>query len=164
MALVLNSPILQPLHDELFVNKSVKVFVQRDDLIHPFISGNKWRKLKYNIEEFRRQGKEYLLTFGGAYSNHIVATAAAGKEYGIKTIGVIRGEEERELNDALTFAKANGMKLFFISREDYRKKDGKHFLDSLLHHISSSLSPELRTPDSQLFYILPEGGSNAFAV
>src|SRR5437899_675930 len=110
--LKLNPSVTQPLNDELFERRQVKVYVQREDLIHPvsiitngmnpYIQGNKWRKLKYNLEEFKKQGKEYLLTFGGAYSNHIVATAAAGKELGIKTIGVIRGEElNNDSNDML---------------------------------------------------------------
>ena len=90
---IFNPPRIEPIHDELFDRKKVKVFMLRDDLIHPFISGNKWRKLKYNIEEFQKLKKSRLLTFGGAYSNHIVATAAAGKEFGNNTVGIIRGEE-----------------------------------------------------------------------
>ncbi len=149
-----NKPVLQPLTDPLFKEKNLNVFVLRDDLIHPYISGNKWRKLKYNIEEFRKEGKEYLVTFGGAYSNHITATAAAGKELGIKTIGVIRGEEHGvNTNPVLRFAHACGMKLIFISREKYR----------CLRENNSLPIPALKTPDSQL-YFLPEGGSNDLAV
>src|SRR5271154_2093669 len=121
MALVLNNSPFQQLNDPLFEEKNLTVFVLRDDLIHPYISGNKWRKLKYNIEEFQHSGKEYMLTMGGAYSNHIVATAAAGKEFGIKTIGIIRGNElDKNANPVLRFAKDCGMELIFISREEYK--------------------------------------------
>jgi 1-aminocyclopropane-1-carboxylate deaminase len=154
MPLVLNKPILQALHDPLFKAKKLNVFVLRDDLIHPFISGNKWRKLKYNIEEFQKENKEWLVTFGGAFSNHIVATACAGKESGIKTIGIIRGEELNEkANSALRFATECGMKLVFVSREKYRMMRTDH------QYVFS----ELRTTNSELL-ILPEGGSNDFAV
>jgi 1-aminocyclopropane-1-carboxylate deaminase len=151
---VFKKSFLQPLEDPLFEKKNLKVFVLRDDIIHPFISGNKWRKLKYNIDEFRRQGKEYLVTFGGGYSNHIVATAAAGKEFGINTIGIIRGEElNTHSNPVLHFANECGMKLVFISREKYRsfRED-----NSLVFH-------EPGIPGTDL-YMLPEGGSNEFAI
>src|SRR5438552_10860929 len=114
-------PPLQKLKDDLIEEKQLQVYVLRLDLIHPFISGNKWYKLKYNIEEFQRLSKEYLVTFGGAYSNHLVATAAAGKEFGIKTMGIIRGEElNKNSNPVLQFASACGMQLIFVSREEYR--------------------------------------------
>ena len=86
------------LNSELLNNKQLKLWVKRDDLIHKDISGNKWRKLKYNIEAVKKQGDKQLLTFGGAYSNHIAATAAVGKVAGIKTIGVIRGNKFSSLN------------------------------------------------------------------
>ncbi len=155
MTLVLNKPILQPLNDALFKEKKLNVFVLRDDLIHPFISGNKWRKLKYNIEEFQKTGKECLITFGGAYSNHIVATACAGKEFGIKTIGIIRGEELNEkTNPALLFASESGMKLVFVSREEYKSLRQQDLP-------VQSIIPELRTKN---FELLQEGGSNSLAV
>jgi 1-aminocyclopropane-1-carboxylate deaminase len=162
MPLVLNKPVLQSLHDSLFKEKKLNVFVLRDDLIHPFISGNKWRKLKYNIEEFQKEEKEWLVTFGGAYSNHIVATACAGKESGIKTIGIIRGEELNEkANSALRFATECGMKLIFVSRDEYsnvkKLEDGGSRLDKLLK------SSNIHLPTST-FYFLPEGGSNDLAV
>src|SRR5688572_14395963 len=145
----IKTSVTQPLHDELFDQKQVKVFIQRVDLIHAVISGNKWRKLKYNIEEFQRQQKEYLVTFGGAYSNHIVATAAAGKELGIKTIGIIRGEELNESsNPYLRFASECEMKLFFISRTEYRKKADEEFISNLIKRLSNNVNPD--------FYILPE--------
>src|SRR5688572_18502508 len=95
-----NIPLSEVLHPVLDA-RQVRLFVKRDDLIHPFISGNKWRKLKYNIEEMKRQKKGGLLTFGGAYSNHILATAAAGNKLGFRTIGIIRGEEPPERNIVL---------------------------------------------------------------
>src|SRR4051812_5057134 len=117
----LQKPPLQKLEDDLFKEKQLNVHVLRLDLIHPIISGNKWYKLKYNLEEFQRLKKEYLVTFGGAYSNHIVAIAAAAKEFGIKTIGIIRGEElNKNSNSVLQFATSCGMKLIFVSREEYR--------------------------------------------
>ncbi len=94
---------LQKIENELTQQFNIKLFLKRDDLIHPEISGNKWRKLKYNIEQAKREHKDTLLTFGGAFSNHITATAAAGKYLGFKTIGIIRGEEYQPLNKSLPF-------------------------------------------------------------
>jgi len=130
--------------------------VLRLDEIHPYISGNKWFKLKYNLEEFFRQEKKYLVTFGGAYSNHIMAVAAAGKDLGIKTIGIIRGDELDETsNPALSFASQCGMKLFFISRDEYRHARN-NFLPVGIYHALPVTTDDL--------YMLPEGGSNALAV
>lgn len=127
--------------------------IRREDMLHSEISGNKFRKLKYNILEAQKSGKDCLLTFGGAFSNHIAATAAAGKEFGLKTIGVIRGEElaNKPLNSTLAFAASCGMQLHFVSREDYRLKENSEFIESL----------KLKFGD---FYLLPEGGTNALAV
>jgi 1-aminocyclopropane-1-carboxylate deaminase len=109
--------LLQQLDLPLFEKKKLTVFVLRLDRIHPFISGNKFYKLKYNLEEFSKGKYHCLLTFGGAYSNHIAATAAAGKEFNINTIGIIRGDELNESsNEVLQFAVSCGMKLFFVSR------------------------------------------------
>ena len=108
--------------------------VKREDLIHPFVSGNKFRKLKYNIILAQKQQKNTLLTFGGAFSNHIAAVAAAGKEEGLKTIGVIRGEElydKINTNPTLSFAKSCGMTFKFISREAYRDKTNLNFISKL---------------------------------
>ncbi len=150
-------PPVQKIVEKLFLEKEVSVSVLRLDLIHPYISGNKWFKLKYNIEEFLLQKKECLVTFGGAYSNHIVATAAAGKEFGIKTIGIIRGDELNEnSNPSLKFASACGMKLFFVSREEYKlMRDSGSIIDRILS--------ELPIPFPG-FYLLPEGGSNSLSV
>lgn len=128
-----------------------KVYIKRLDLIHPFISGNKWFKLKYNLIEARRLGLKTLLTFGGAYSNHIHATAAAGKEFGFDTIGVIRGEEHLPLNPTLNFAANCGMRLIYIGRSEYRKKHTLEFLSKLIEQFGD-------------VYIIPEGGTNNFAI
>ena len=146
----MNTP-LHELYDPLFEKKHVRVFMKRDDLIHPYISGNKWRKLKYNLQEAKSNGEQTLLTFGGAYSNHIYAVAAAGKEYGFNTIGIIRGEKALPLNPVLTFAEEQGMELHFISREDYRKKNELELVDQILQRYGN-------------FFLLPEGGSNVLAV
>ena len=134
--------------------KQVTLVVKREDLLHPFISGNKYRKLKYNILEAKQRGLDTILTFGGAYSNHIAATAYAGNLYGIKTIGVIRGEELSEnwmLNPTLAEAHRHGMDFRFISREAYRRKSETSFLELL----DKDLGP---------YYLIPEGGTNVLAV
>lgn len=129
----------------------VRVLVKREDLNHPYVSGNKWWKLRYNLERALSGGYDTLLTFGGAYSNHIYATAAAARELGLKSVGVIRGEQVVPLNPTLAFAKDCGMKLYFISREDYRKKSEDSFTESLREKFGD-------------VYLIPEGGSNALAV
>lgn len=135
-------------------NANVQLFIKREDLIHPFISGNKFRKLKYNIAEAKRLNHDTLLTFGGAYSNHIAATAYAGFENNLKTIGVIRGEElldKVEENPTLSFAKKHGMSFKFVSRSDYRRKEEPAFIASLKNTYHNS-------------FIIPEGGTNELAV
>jgi 1-aminocyclopropane-1-carboxylate deaminase len=136
---------------EAFHAKQVRILIQREDLNHPFISGNKWWKLKYNIEEALKQGKKTLLTFGGAYSNHIYATAAAAHEVGLKSIGVIRGEATLPLNPTLTFAHTQGMHLYYVSREVYRKKTAPEFIAQLHDQFGD-------------FYLIPEGGTNELAL
>jgi len=115
----------QKIDHPLLTEHEIELFVKREDLIHPHISGNKFRKLKYNIREAEKLNHKTILTFGGAFSNHISATAAAGNHYGFKTIGIIRGDElgdniEKTLatNTTLSFAKSQGMQLHFISRSD----------------------------------------------
>lgn len=98
----------------------VKLFLKRDDLIHPFISGNKWRKLKFHLLKAEENQKTHLITFGGAYSNHILATAAAGAKFNFKTTAFVRGEKVK--NPTLAFCKLFGMELIFVSREDYKEK------------------------------------------
>jgi len=131
--------------------KEVRLFIKRIDKIHPFVSGNKWFKLKYNLIEAKKQGHDTLLTFGGAYSNHIAATAFAAQEKGIKSIGIIRGEELLPLNSTLCFAIENGMKLHYVSRSYYKEKNNADFLVNLKAQFDD-------------FYLIPEGGSNELAI
>ncbi|MBU2951895.1 pyridoxal-phosphate dependent enzyme [Tamlana agarivorans] len=135
-------------------NKDVELHIKRDDAIHPFVSGNKYRKLKYNLQEAEENGFNTLLTFGGAFSNHIAAVAAAGQLFGFKTIGVIRGEElecATENNSTLSFAKQYGMTFKFVSRSDYRNKTSEAFIKALKNEFGK-------------FYLVPEGGTNTLAV
>lgn len=113
------SPVHQ-IHDKLFDEQGLKVFIKRDDLIHPIISGNKWRKLKYLLKEAQTQNKTHLVTFGGAYSNHLLATSAAAAKSGFKSTGFVRGEEVN--NDTLFLCRLHGMNLIFTDRESYRDK------------------------------------------
>lgn len=139
---------------KLNLPNNIKLTIKREDLLHPHISGNKFRKLKYNVIEAKKQNADKLLTFGGAYSNHIAATAAAGKEYGVATIGVIRGEEianKIDANPTLSFARDCGMQFEFISREAYRNKTAPEYIEELHKKFGA-------------FYLLPEGGTNELAV
>jgi 1-aminocyclopropane-1-carboxylate deaminase len=145
---ILPSPLEEINHD-LLKNQGIRLFIKRDDLIHPTISGNKWRKLKYNIEAFQSSNKPQLLTYGGAFSNHIYATAAAGQIYNFKTIGIIRGEKNTPLSNTLNFAEKQGMSLRFESRTAYTDK--------------VALQLELKNQFGD-FYELPEGGANSFAI
>jgi 1-aminocyclopropane-1-carboxylate deaminase len=134
--------------------KDISITLKREDLLHPYISGNKYRKLKYNLEAAQMKGHHTLLTFGGAYSNHIDALAYAGKEKGMQTIGVIRGEEIKNTwqnNATLKRASANGMVFKFVSREAYREKYSDGFVSQLRKDFGD-------------FYTIPEGGTNALAV
>ena len=144
------SPV-QEIKEDLFSKKGVRVFVKREDLNHPVISGNKWRKLKYNLKEAKRLGHKKILTFGGAYSNHIHAVAGAGKIYNFETIGVIRGEEVLPLNDTLAYAKSCGMTLHYLNRSDYRLKNDQAVKHALQLFFGES-------------YIIPEGGTNNLAI
>ena len=124
--------VLQRLDKSQWLDNDIQVFVKRDDLLHPEISGNKWRKLKYNIEQAIHLHSEGIFTFGGAYSNHLVATAAAAKEFGLKSIGFVRGEElNSNSNDTLKRCAELGMDLQFLSREMYALHDDKMFVDEL---------------------------------
>ncbi|MFD0765225.1 1-aminocyclopropane-1-carboxylate deaminase/D-cysteine desulfhydrase [Mucilaginibacter lutimaris] len=137
------SPV-QPIQNELFAAKGLQVFIKRDDLIHPIISGNKWRKLKYVLQQAQAQKKTHLITFGGAYSNHLLATAAAAAKFGFKASGIVRGEEVE--NDTLFLCKLHGMQLIFTDRESYRDKE--------------SLFQKFFGDDGQAFFI-DEGGASA---
>ena len=129
----------------------VRLLLKREDLNHQFVSGNKWWKLKYNLDEALQLGHNTLLTFGGAYSNHIYATAAAAKELGLKSIGIIRGENTLPLNHTLAFAESCGMKLHYLTREEYRDKADASFIQKLHNQFGD-------------FYLIPEGGTNELAV
>ncbi|MEH6620881.1 1-aminocyclopropane-1-carboxylate deaminase/D-cysteine desulfhydrase [Maribacter arcticus] len=138
----------------LFAEKQVTLAIKREDLLHPFISGNKYRKLKYNLLEANKMGCHTILTFGGAFSNHIAATAYSAKEKGFNSIGIIRGEELRESwreNTTLLKAHEDGMIFKFVSRGDYRKKEETSFLSDLKKEFGD-------------FYLVPEGGTNELAV
>lgn len=145
---------IQEIDLSTITNQDLKLSILREDLIHPEISGNKFRKLKYNFLEAEKLGFNQLLTFGGAFSNHIAATAAAGKLHGFKTIGLIRGEELKDkidTNATLRFAKKCGMELHFISRETYREKNNSFFIEDLKNKFPST-------------YVVPEGGTNNLAI
>jgi 1-aminocyclopropane-1-carboxylate deaminase len=123
------SPVHQ-INDKLFDEEGLTLFLKRDDLIHPIISGNKWRKLKYILKKAQAQNKTHLVTFGGAYSNHLLATAAAAAKFGFKVTGFVRGEDVE--NDTLFLCRLHGMNLIFVDRDSYRDKPAlfkKHFGD-----------------------------------
>ena len=134
--------------------KGITLEIKREDLLHPFVSGNKFRKLKYNVLQAKAENQSVLLTFGGAFSNHIAAVAYAGKEQGFETIGVIRGDELRDKiseNPTLSFAQECGMRFEFVTREAFRHKTETAFIEQLQVKFGS-------------FYLVPEGGTNDLAV
>jgi 1-aminocyclopropane-1-carboxylate deaminase len=143
ISLDIYSPV-QPIKNKLFTDKGIEVFIKRDDLIHPIISGNKWRKLKYVLLQARAKNKTHLVTFGGAYSNHLLATAAAAAKFGFKTTGIVRGEEVQ--NDTLFLCRLHGMQLIFTDRDSYRNKQ--------------ALFSKFFADDEQSFFI-DEGGASA---
>ncbi|MEU6478381.1 pyridoxal-phosphate dependent enzyme [Streptomyces sp. NPDC047017] len=147
----LPSPV-QELADDRFARRGLRLLLKRDDLIHPELIGNKWRKLAPNL---RAAGGRTLVTFGGAYSNHLRATAAAGRLLGLPTIGVVRGQElaGRPLNPSLARCAADGMRLHFVERSVYRRKAEPE-----------TLAAVLRAAGAEDAYVVPEGGSNALAV
>ncbi len=140
--------------DKNLIAIDYQVFIKPEYLNHPYVSGNKLRKLKYNLIEAEKLNKRVLLTFGGAFSNHIAATAYAGQEKGFKTIGIIRGEELenlKPLNSTLSFAKSCGMQFKFVSRDVYRNKTSKSFLEQLEKEFGD-------------YFLISEGGTNDLAV
>jgi 1-aminocyclopropane-1-carboxylate deaminase/D-cysteine desulfhydrase-like pyridoxal-dependent ACC family enzyme len=146
-----NKTQVSGIKSQIFEQYGVRLIVKREDQNHPFVSGNKWWKLKYNLAEAVNEDHDTILTFGGAYSNHLYATAAAANELGLKSIGIIRGEETLPLNDTLAFAKACGMELHYVSREAYRNKAVPSFIEQLHKQFGD-------------FYLIPEGGTNELAV
>ena len=136
------------------IRLNAQVSLKPDYLIHSTVSGNKYRKLKYNLQKAQSENYKGILTFGGAFSNHIAATAAAGQALNIPTVGVIRGEElalKIELNSTLNYAKSCGMHLEYVSRSDYKQKNDAAYLKLLLENFKN-------------FYVIPEGGTNALAI
>lgn len=142
---------LEVVEVEALTERGIRLVLKRDDLIHPDVPGNKWRKLSPNVEAALACGSRTLLTFGGAYSNHIRAVAAAGQLVGLRTIGVIRGEEHTPLNPTLDFAVKHGMRLVYMDRDTYRAKGSDEVIAPLRRKFGD-------------FYLVPEGGSNSLAV
>jgi 1-aminocyclopropane-1-carboxylate deaminase len=142
---------IKTIHSELLKEKRVALDIALLDSIHPSFGGNKWFKLKYNIAEAKRRGAKAIVTFGGAYSNHIYATAAACMAYGIPCIGFIRGEDADRNNSTLSKAISFGMQVEFLSRLDYAEKDTELF-EYELHEKFGAI------------YIIPEGGANFFGI
>ncbi|WP_243794328.1 1-aminocyclopropane-1-carboxylate deaminase/D-cysteine desulfhydrase [Saccharopolyspora gloriosae] len=147
---VVPSPLVE-LRDERVSERGVRVWLKRDDLLHPEVPGNKWRKLKYNLAAAKDRRDSRLLTFGGAFSNHLRATAAAGHYFGFETVGVVRGEEHLPLNESLAYAVGRGMMLTYLDRGTYRRKTEPDVLGAL----AAEFGP---------CYFLPEGGSNGLGV
>ena len=145
--------IAQNIPDQQILIKNIALTIRRLDLVHPQISGNKFFKLKYNFLEAQKQGYRHILSFGGAYSNHIAATAFAAQQFGFQSVGIIRGEElaHRPLNSTLATAQQLGMQLHFVSREHYRCKQQPEYLAELAQQF-----PE--------HYVIPEGGTNTLAI
>ncbi len=144
---VINQPLDHPLLEE----KRIELAIKRTDLVHPLLSGNKFYKLKYNFDKAITDGYRQILTFGGAFSNHIYAVAAGAKSQKIETIGIIRGERTDPLNPTLRDAESFGMKLHFIDRNAYRDKNKPAFINELHEKFGD-------------FYLIPEGGTNALAI
>ncbi len=146
--------VTQEIQHSLFERHNVSLFIRREDQLHPQISGNKFRKLKYNLQSAREKGLKHLVTFGGAYSNHLLAMAIAGKAYGFITTGIVRGDElshSWQDNPTLSQAHSAGMQFKFVSREEYRQRTEPAYLRAL---------------DAELgrCYLLPEGGTNELAI
>ncbi|MDF1695793.1 MAG: pyridoxal-phosphate dependent enzyme [Saprospiraceae bacterium] len=142
------SPI-QKIHHPLLEGRAIDLQVKREDLIHRYISGNKWRKLKYNLLHAKKEGFRTIVTFGGAFSNHIFATAAACHAFKLNSIGIIRGEYDIH-NPTLQFAQSCGMQLKFVDRSSYREKEKSPKVKAILKKLES-------------YTLVPEGGTNALA-
>lgn len=149
--LIPNQIETQELFFPLLREKGIQLSIKRLDQVHELASGNKFFKLKYNLKEARNQNNSTILTFGGAYSNHIYAMAAAAQKLGFESIGVIRGEETLPLNPTLAFAESAGMHLHYINRSDYRMKNEVEIIQTLKEKFGD-------------FYLIPEGGTNDLAI
>ncbi len=148
----LSKSVLDEVIDGNLSSRDIHLFVKRDDLIHTEVSGNKWRKLKYNVQQCQTNKKEGILTFGGAFSNHLLATASACHAIGLKSVGIVRGDElNAQSNNTLQRCSELGMEMKFISREEYRMSPDKSFLADLAHEFPN-------------FHIVPEGGANYYGM
>lgn len=144
------APLL-PLPLPVFADAGISVWIKREDMNHPTVSGNKWWKLKYNLAAAQQLGRKTIVTFGGAFSNHLYATAAATHALGLHSIGIVRGEKTLPLNSTLQFACDHGMRLVYMTREEYRKKEHPDFLNGIVKQFGD-------------VYVIPEGGTNNLAV
>ncbi|GMQ31164.1 pyridoxal-phosphate dependent enzyme [Algoriphagus confluentis] len=147
----LHEPRIQPLFHDLLAEKKLELAILRLDEVHPLVSGNKFFKLKYNLQQAKKEGKSMILTFGGAFSNHIHATAAVSQIEGFKSIGVIRGEGTDSKNPTLAYAREKGMELHFVDRKTYREKNTYSVIEDLKQKFGD-------------FYLIPEGGTNGLAI
>ncbi len=144
--------ILQRLEGECFKKHNIQLYIKRDDLIDSEVSGNKWRKLKFNIEQVKALKKEGVLTFGGAFSNHLIATASACHKAGIQSVGIVRGDELNEnSNETLRNCSQLGMRLKFVTREEYRLRYDKMYQNELCAEFENH-------------YVVPEGGANFYGM
>jgi 1-aminocyclopropane-1-carboxylate deaminase len=148
----LSNSIIQEVHPWFLNNTKKKLFIKRDDLIHEFVSGNKWRKLKYSIDHVLKHKFEGVITFGGAYSNHLLATAAACAQFKLPVLAIVRGEELAiESNHILTKCNELGMKFRFVTREEYSDKNEKSYQEMLRQEFPG-------------YYLIPEGGANYLGI
>ena len=147
----MNFKLNQQIFSERYLNNEIEVFIKRLDLIDPFISGNKLFKLKHNVDRALLKKKNMLITFGGAFSNHILATAAYAKKKNIDCLAIVRGEEYSELNPLLTLAKEYGMNFCFVSRKEYAKRNDNNYISELIRKYKKA-------------FIVPEGGNNKLGV
>jgi 1-aminocyclopropane-1-carboxylate deaminase/D-cysteine desulfhydrase-like pyridoxal-dependent ACC family enzyme len=146
---VIPSP-MQEVKMDLLDRKTIRLFIKRDDLIHPWLSGNKYRKLKYNLQFAQENGKRTIITFGGSFSNHLYATAGACSLYGFKSVGIVRGEYDSN-NPTIRFCESRGMELWFVPRSTYRLKEEADIVKDIIGQYND-------------VYLVPEGGSNALAI
>src|SRR5690606_5428587 len=142
---------LQQITHTILAEKGVELWLKRDELTHPFLQGNKWHKLKYNLQEAKAQNLNTLISFGGVRSNHIYSLAAAGQLFGFKTVGVIQGYENLPLTPTLRFAVSQGMKLVFLSKVAYKTRFETEFQARLKNEFGEH-------------YQLPDGGCNLLAI
>ena len=147
----MNFKLNQQIFSERYLNNEIEVFIKRLDLIDPFISGNRLFKLKHNVDRALLEEKNMLITFGGAFSNHILATAAYAKKKNIDCLAIVRGEEYSELNPLLTLAKEYGTNFCFVSRKEYAKRNDNNYISELIRKYKKA-------------FIVPEGGNNKLGV